>query len=245
MQASLVLSAPCKRLGYPRDVIPPHSLTMTMIGASLLWVGWFGFNAGSNLEANGTTALAFVNTFVATSAASLAWLFVQWAYDGKPSLLGLVSGAVAGLVAITPASGYAGPMGSIVLGLLAGSVCFIFVAMVKPKLGYDDSLDVFGVHCIGGIIGAIGTGILVAPALGGVGLVDYTLKPGEAAAGDYVMAAQVLTQLKTVAFTLLWSGIGSAILYKIVDLVIGLRVAPDAEREGLDIAEHGEQAYNM
>jgi Amt family ammonium transporter len=234
-----------KRIGYPRDVIPPHSLTMTMIGASLLWVGWFGFNAGSNLEANGTTALAFVNTFVATSAAALAWLFVQWAYDGKPSLLGLVSGAVAGLVAVTPASGYAGPMGSIVLGLIAGSVCFIFVAIVKPKIGYDDSLDVFGVHCIGGIIGAIGTGILVAPALGGVGLFDYTLKPGEAAPADYVMTSQVLTQLKTVCFTLLWSGIGSAILYKIVDLVIGLRVPADAEREGLDIAEHGEQAYNM
>jgi Amt family ammonium transporter len=234
-----------KRLGYPRDVIPPHSLTMTMIGASLLWVGWFGFNAGSNLEANGTTALAFVNTFVATSAAALAWLFVQWAYDGKPSLLGLVSGAVAGLVAITPASGYAGPMGSIVLGLIAGSVCFIFVAVVKPKIGYDDSLDVFGVHCIGGIIGAIGTGVLVAPYLGGVGLVDYSLKPGTATPVDYVMAEQVLKQVETVAFTLVWSGLGSAILYKIVDLVIGLRVPPDAEREGLDIAEHGEQAYNM
>jgi len=234
-----------KRIGYPQQHMPPHSLVMTMIGASLLWVGWFGFNAGSNLEANGTTALAFVNTFVATSAAALAWLFVAWAYEGKPSLLGLVSGAVAGLVAITPASGYAGPMGSILLGLVAGAVCFLFVAIVKPKLGYDDSLDVFGVHCVGGIIGAIGTGILVAPSFGGVGLVDYTLKPGEAAPGDYVMAAQVLTQVKTVAFTLLWSGIGSAILYKIVDLTIGLRVAVEVEQEGLDVAEQGEQAYNM
>jgi len=233
-----------KRLGYKREPMLPHSLTMTMIGASLLWVGWFGFNAGSNLEANGTTALAFVNTFVATSAAALAWLFIEWAVEGKPSLLGMVSGAVAGLVAITPASGYAGPMGSIVLGLVAGWVCFLFVAVVKKKFGYDDTLDVFGVHCIGGIIGAIGTGILVAPFLGGVGLTDYTIKPGEAAPGDYAMATQVLTQVKAVVFTLLWSGIGSAILYKVVDLTIGLRVKPEAEREGLDIAEHGEQAYN-
>jgi len=233
-----------KRTGYPRDVVRPHSLTMTMIGASLLWVGWFGFNAGSNLEANGTTALAFVNTFLATSAATLAWLFVEWAYDGKPSLLGLVSGAVAGLVAVTPASGYAGPMGSILLGLVAGAICFVFVAIVKPKLGYDDALDVFGVHCIGGIIGAIGTGILVAPYFGGVGLVDYALKPGEAAPGDYSMAAQVLIQAKAVLFTLAWSGIGSAVLYKVVDLIVGLRVSVDTEHEGLDLAEHGEQAYN-
>ncbi|HYP57530.1 MAG TPA: ammonia channel protein, partial [Beijerinckia sp.] len=192
----------------------------------------------------GTTALAFVNTFVATSAATLSWLFAEWLVKGKPSLLGMVSGAVAGLVAITPASGYAGPMGSIVLGLVAGAVCFFFVTTVKKLFGYDDSLDVFGVHCVGGIIGAIGTGILVAPVLGGVGLTDYTIKPGEAAPGDYVMAAQVLTQVKTVVFTLLWSGIGSAILYKIVDLIIGLRVKKDAEIEGLDVAEHGERAYN-
>lgn len=233
-----------KRLGFPRDIAPPHSLTMTMIGASLLWVGWFGFNAGSNLEANGVTALAFVNTFVATSAAALAWLFGEWAVKGKPSLLGMVSGAVAGLVAITPASGYAGPMGSIALGLVAGLVCFFFVSVVKNKLGYDDSLDVFGVHCIGGILGAIGTGVLVAPYLGGVGLTDYAAKPGEASPGDYVMATQVFIQCKAVLFTLVWSGVGSAILYKLVDWTIGLRVAPDAEREGLDIAEHGERAYN-
>jgi len=234
-----------KRTGYPRDVVQPHSLTMTMIGASLLWVGWFGFNAGSNLEANGTTALAFVNTFLATSAATLAWLFVEWAYDGKPTLLGLVSGAVSGLVAVTPASGFAGPMGSILLGLVAGAVCFLFVAIVKPKFGYDDALDVFGVHCIGGIIGAIGTGILVAPYFGGTGLVDYALKPGEAAPGDYSMASQVLIQAKAVLFTLAWSGIGSAVLYKVVDLIVGLRVSVDTEHEGLDLAEHGEQAYNM
>ena len=233
-----------KRTGYPREAMMPHSLTMTMIGASLLWVGWFGFNAGSNLEANGTTALAFVNTFVATAAAALAWLFAEWSIKGHPSLLGMVSGAVAGLVAITPASGYAGPMGSLVLGLLAGAVCFFFVAYVKNKFGYDDSLDVFGIHCVGGILGAIATGVLVAPYLGGVGLTDYVAKPGEGAPGDYVMATQVFTQIKAVLVTIVWSGVGSAILYKLVDLIVGLRVPVDAEREGLDLAEHGERAYN-
>ncbi len=233
-----------KRVGYPKEPMAPHSLTMTMIGASLLWVGWFGFNAGSNLEANGTTALAFVNTFVATAAAALAWLFAEWGAKGKPSLLGMVSGAVAGLVAITPASGYAGPMGSIMLGLAAGVVCFFFVSTVKNKFGYDDSLDVFGVHCVGGILGAIGTGILVAPYLGGTGITDYTIKPGEGVVGEFIMSAQVIIQLKAVAFTLVWSGVGSAILYKLVDLILGLRVATDVEREGLDIAEHGERAYN-
>ncbi|WP_245422302.1 ammonium transporter [Alsobacter soli] len=233
-----------KRVGYGKELMAPHSLTMTMIGASLLWIGWFGFNAGSNLEANGTTALAFVNTFVATAAAAVAWLFVEWAAKGKPSLLGMVSGAVAGLVAITPASGFAGPMGSIVLGLAAGAVCFFFVSTVKNALGYDDSLDVFGVHCIGGILGAVATGILVSPDLGGTGLVDYAAKPGEASPGDYVMATQVITQLKAVGLTLLWSGVGSAILYKIVDVIFGLRVTQEKEREGLDIAEHGERAYN-
>ncbi|WP_460449843.1 ammonium transporter [Alsobacter sp. SYSU BS001988] len=233
-----------KRVGYGKELMAPHSLTMTMIGASLLWVGWFGFNAGSNLEANGTTALAFVNTFVATAAAAVSWLFVEWAAKGKPSLLGMVSGAVAGLVAITPASGFAGPMGSIVLGLAAGAVCFFFCSTVKNAIGYDDSLDVFGVHCVGGILGAIATGILVSPDLGGVGLVDYALKPGEAAPGEYVMATQVMTQLKAVALTLVWSGVGSAILYKVVDVIVGLRVTQEKEREGLDIAEHGERAYN-
>jgi Amt family ammonium transporter len=233
-----------KRVGYGKELMAPHSLTMTMIGASLLWVGWFGFNAGSNLEANGTTALAFVNTFVATAAAAVSWLFVEWAAKGKPSLLGMVSGAVAGLVAITPASGFAGPMGSIVLGLAAGAVCFFFCSTVKNAIGYDDSLDVFGVHCVGGILGAIATGILVAPSLGGTGIVDYIAKPGEASAGEYVMATQVVTQIKAVLLTLVWSGVGSAILYKIVDVVIGLRVTQEQEREGLDIADHGERAYN-
>ncbi len=233
-----------KRVGYGREAMAPHSLTMTMIGASLLWVGWFGFNAGSNLEANGTTALAFVNTFVATAAAAMSWLFVEWATKGKPSLLGMVSGAVAGLVAVTPASGYAGPMGALVLGLVVSPACFFFVSTVKNKFGYDDALDVFGVHCIGGIIGAIGTGILVAPYLGGVGLTSYEIKPGAGSPGEYVMAAQVLIQIKAVLYTLVWSGVGSAILYKLIDLTIGLRVGKDAEREGLDVSEHGERAYN-
>ena len=233
-----------KRIGYPREAMTPHSLTMTMIGASLLWVGWFGFNAGSNLEANGTTALAFVNTFVATAAAALSWLFVEWAQKGKPSLLGMVTGAVAGLVAVTPASGWAGPMGSLVLGLLVSPVCYLFVSTVKNKFGYDDALDVFGVHCVGGIVGALATGILVAPSLGGVGLPDYVTSPGQLVQGTYVMADQFLIQVKAVLFTLLWSGIGSLILYKVVDLIVGLRVATDEEREGLDVAEHGERAYN-
>ena len=233
-----------KRVGYGKELMSPHSLTMTMIGASLLWVGWFGFNAGSNLEANGTTALAFVNTMVASAAGAVAWLFVEWGAKGKPSLLGMVSGAVAGLVAVTPASGFAGPMGSIVLGLVVGGVCFFFCSTVKNALGYDDTLDVFGIHCVGGIIGAIATGILVSPSLGGVGLVDYAVKPGEGAPGDYVLATQVFTQLKAVLVTLVWSGVGSLILYKLVDATIGLRVTQEQEREGLDIAEHGERAYN-
>jgi Amt family ammonium transporter len=233
-----------KRVGYPREAMTPHSLTMTMIGASLLWVGWFGFNAGSNLEANGTTALAFVNTFVATAAAALAWLFAEWGTKGKPSLLGMVSGAVAGLVAVTPASGFAGPMGAIVLGTVAAVACFFFVAVVKNKLGYDDSLDVFGIHCVGGIIGAIGTGILVSQGLGGAGIPDYESKPGELAIAAYELTPALMAQLKAVALTLVWSGVGSAILFKVVDLIIGLRVPVDAEREGLDLAEHGERAYN-
>ncbi|MFY9289145.1 MAG: ammonium transporter [Methylorubrum rhodinum] len=233
-----------KRIGYGRDLLAPHSLTMTTIGASLLWVGWFGFNAGSNLEANGTTALAMINTFVATAAAAVSWLFVEWAAKGKPSLLGMLSGAIAGLVAVTPASGFAGPMGSIVLGLAAGAVCFVMCSTVKNALGYDDSLDVFGVHCVGGILGALATGILVSPDLGGAGIPDYTTKPGELVLGAYDMTAQLITQAKAVGFTLLWSGIGSAILYKLVDLTIGLRVTQEEEREGLDIADHGERAYN-
>ena len=234
-----------KRVGYGKEQMTPHSLTMTMIGASLLWVGWFGFNAGSNLEANGTTALAFVNTFVATAGAAMSWLFVEWASKGKPSLLGMVSGAVAGLVAVTPASGYAGPMGALVLGFIVSPACFFFVSTVKNKLGYDDALDVFGVHCVGGIIGAIATGILVAPGLGGVGLTDYAIKPGSGAPGDYVMATQVFIQIKAVLYTLLWSGVGSFVLFTLIDKTIGLRPTEEAEREGLDLTEHGESAYDL
>jgi Amt family ammonium transporter len=230
-----------KRTGYGKELMPPHSLTMTMIGASLLWVGWFGFNAGSNLEANGGAALAMTNSFVATAAAALSWMFAEWIIKGKPSVLGALSGCVAGLVAVTPAAGYAGPMGAIVLGLIVGVVCLFFVTTVKNALGYDDALDVFGVHCIGGIIGAIGTGILVNPALGGAGIMDYAA--GKIA--DYDFMAQLISQSKGVLTTLVWSGVGSAILYKIVDVLVGLRAPVDAEREGLDIADHGERAYNM
>jgi Amt family ammonium transporter len=229
-----------KRLGYPKTAMPPHSLTMTMIGASLLWVGWFGFNAGSNLEATGTAVLAMVNTVVATAAAALSWMFMEWMFKGKPSLLGATSGAVAGLVAVTPAAGFAGPMGAIVLGLVAGAVCLWAVTGLKKALGYDDSLDVFGVHAIGGIIGAIGTGIVVSPALGGSGVFDY----GAMKVGDFVMSTQVVSQLWGVGTAVLWSGIVSFVLFKLIDIVMGLRVPEEAEREGLDVASHGEKAYN-
>jgi ammonium transporter, Amt family len=230
-----------RRVGFGKELLAPHSLTMTMIGASLLWVGWFGFNAGSNLEANGGAALAMTNSFVATAAAALSWMFAEWIIKGKPSVLGALSGAVAGLVAVTPAAGYSGPMGAIVLGLIVGVVCLFFVTTVKNALGYDDALDVFGVHCIGGIVGAIGTGILVNPLLGGTGIMDYAA--GKIA--DYDFIAQLISQAKAVATTLVWSGVGSAILYKVVDLLVGLRPTVEAEREGLDISDHGERAYNM
>jgi Amt family ammonium transporter len=230
-----------RRTGYGRELMPPHSLTMTMIGAALLWCGWFGFNAGSNLEANGGAALAMTNSFVATAAAAMSWMFAEWILKGKPSLLGALSGCVAGLVAVTPAAGYAGPMGALVLGLIVGVVCLFFVTTVKNALGYDDALDVFGVHCIGGIVGAIGTGILVNPALGGAGIMDYAA--GKIA--DYEFSTQVIAQCKAVAMTLVWSGIGSLILYKVVDILVGLRVPVEQEREGLDITDHGERAYTM
>ena len=233
-----------KRTGYGKDVMAPHSLTMTMIGASLLWVGWFGFNAGSNLESNGVTGVAFINTFVATAAAGLSWLLVEQVVKGKPSLLGVVTGAVAGLVAVTPASGYAGPMGSVVLGLLVSPICFFFCTTVKNKFGYDDSLDVFGVHCIGGIFGALMTGILVDPALGGQGIADYTSKPGTLQVGTYDMLGQVYIQAKAVGLTLLWSGGISAILYFVIDKTWGMRASVEVESDGLDISEHGERAYH-
>ena len=233
-----------KRVGYGKEAMPPHSLTLSMVGAALLWVGWFGFNAGSNLEATGAAALAFVNTMVATAAAALSWLLVEWLAKGKPSLLGLISGAVAGLVAVTPASGFASPMGALVLGLIVSPVCLFFVSKVKNALGYDDALDVFGIHCIGGIIGALATGILVNPDLGGVGITDYTNITGNNA-GTYDFATQMLAQIKAVVATLIWSGVGSAIIFKIVDIIIGLRVSVEKEREGLDLTDHGERAYNM
>jgi ammonium transporter, Amt family len=233
-----------KRVGYGKELMAPHSLTLTMVGAAMLWVGWFGFNAGSNLEANGVAALAMVNTFVAAAAAAVAWLFAEWAAKGKPSLLGMVSGAVAGLVAVTPASGFGGPMGCLVLGLVAGVLCFFFCTTVKNALKYDDSLDVFGIHCIGGILGAIATGILVNTSLGGVGIPDYVTKPGEMVVGEYLFATAVWAQIKAVLLTLVWSGLGSLVLFKIVDAVVGLRVTHEQEREGLDIAEHGERSYN-
>jgi Amt family ammonium transporter len=229
-----------KRVGFGREAMPPHSLTMTLVGASLLWVGWFGFNAGSALEAAGTAALAMTNTFVATAAAALAWMLAEKMHKGKPSLLGAASGAVAGLVAVTPASGFAGPMGAIVLGIVAGFVCVFFCSAIKNAFGYDDALDVFGVHCVGGIIGAIGTGFLAAPMLGGTGVFDYTTGK----VGDYDMVAQVITQCKAVALTLIWSGVGSAVLFFVVKAVIGLRPGTDQEREGLDLVDHGERAYN-
>ena len=231
-----------KRIGFGKEATPPHSLTMTMIGASLLWVGWFGFNAGSNLEANGVTAVAFINTMVATCAAAVSWALVEQLHHGKPSMLGAVTGAVAGLVAITPASGYAAPMTSIALGFIVSPICYFFVSTVKNKLKYDDTLDVFGVHCIGGIVGALGTAIVADPALGGQGFFDYTVFP--AGVGTYNMGAQLLTQAKAVLITLVWSGGVSAVLFYALKMTIGLRPTEEAEREGLDLSEHGERAYN-
>jgi Amt family ammonium transporter len=229
-----------KRIGHGKDLMPPHSLPLTYAGAMLLWFGWFGFNAGSNLEAAGGAVIAMVNTFIATATAALGWMFIEWLMKGKPSLLGVATGAIAGLVAVTPASGFAGPMGALILGIIAGLVCYFFCTTVKNALGYDDALDVFGVHCIGGITGALLTGILVNPALGGTGVFDYAINK----VADYDFSTQMIAQFKAVIITLLWSGIGSAILYKIVDLTVGLRVPVDKEREGLDITDHGERAYS-
>jgi len=220
-----------KRIGYGRDAMPPHNLPFTLIGAALLWVGWFGFNAGSNLEATGIAVLALLNTILATAAAALAWMLVETLVTKKPSLLGIASGAIAGLVVVTPAAGLIGPMGSIVLGAIGGVICFFAVTTLKKALGYDESLDVFGIHGVGGIVGAIGTGIFVSPALGGVGIDDYD------------MASQVTTQALGVAVAIGWSGVVSFILFKLVDMTIGLRVKEEDEREGLDTTSHGERAY--
>jgi Amt family ammonium transporter len=230
-----------KRVGYGRESMAPHSVTMTMIGASLLWVGWFGFNAGSSLEAGDIAALAFINTLIATAGATVAWVFAEWIFKGKPSMLGGASGAVAGLVAITPACGFVGPMGALILGLLAGVICLWGVNGLKRLLGADDSLDVFGVHGVGGILGAILTGVFAAPSLGGQGVFDYVANKASA---DYSIASQVMVQATGVGVTILWSGIVSIIAYKLVDVVIGLRVPEEEEREGLDITTHGESAYH-
>jgi ammonium transporter, Amt family len=231
------------RIGFNKEPMPPHSLTLTMVGASLLWVGWFGFNAGSNLEANGLTALAFLNTFVATAAATLSWSIVEQVRHGRPSLLGAVSGALAGLVAITPAAGFAAPMTSIILGLVVSPVCYVFVSTVKKSFKYDDSLDVFGIHAIGGIVGAIATGIVADPALGGQGWYDYTVFP--AVAGEYNLAGQVMTQIWAVGLTVLWTGIVSFVLFFAIKAVFGLRPSAEDERQGLDQTSHGETAYNL
>jgi Amt family ammonium transporter len=233
-----------KRVGFGKEATPPHSLTMTMIGASLLWVGWFGFNAGSNLESNGVAAVAFINTFLATAAATVSWVIVEQIAKGKPSLLGAVSGAVAGLVAVTPASGFAGPAGSVVLGFLVSPICYIFCTKVKHALKYDDSLDVFGIHGVGGIVGALATGILVAPALGGQGVADYLLEPGTIQFTFAGYGAQLWIQAKAVLIAIVWSGVGSAVLFTLVKLTMGLRPTEEAEREGLDVTAHGERAYN-
>ncbi|KQT12241.1 ammonium transporter [Ramlibacter sp. Leaf400] len=230
-----------KRIGYGKESLTPHSLTLTMVGASLLWVGWFGFNAGSNLEATGVASLAFVNTLFATAAATLSWIAGEALSKGKASMLGAASGAVAGLVAITPAAGFVGPMGSIVIGLLAGLLCLWGVNGLKRLLGADDSLDVFGVHGVGGILGALLTGVFASPSLGGSGVYDYVANKVNP---DYSIAGQVWIQFQGVLTTVVWSAVVAFIAYKIVDLVIGLRVSEEEEREGLDISSHGETAYN-
>jgi Amt family ammonium transporter len=230
-----------KRTGYGKESMAPHSLTLTMVGASLLWVGWFGFNAGSNLEANGVAALAFVNTLVATAAATLAWIAGEALAKGKASMLGAASGAVAGLVAITPACGFVGPMGAIVIGAVGGFCGLWGVNGLKRLLGADDSLDVFGVHGVCGIVGALLTGVFAAPSLGGTGIFDYV---ANAASADYSIGGQVLIQLEAVLTTIVWSGVVSFVAFKLVDMVVGLRVTEEEEREGLDISSHGETAYH-
>ena len=223
-----------KRIGYQTTAMPPHSLTLTVVGASMLWVGWFGFNAGSAVAADGAAGMAMLVTQVSTATAAVAWMFVEWGKHGKPSALGIVTGAVAGLVAITPASGSVGPIGALVIGLVSGVVCFWGATSLKAKLGYDDSLDAFGVHGIGGIVGALLTGVFVATSLGGNGLEE-----------GMTIGAQVWAQLLSIIITLAWSGILSFIILKIVDATVGLRVEEDDERMGLDLSQHNERGYNL
>ncbi len=222
-----------KRKGYPTTPMPPHNLTYTIIGASLLWVGWFGFNAGSAVASNGTAGMAMLVTQIATATAALSWMFVEWMKHGKPSVLGIASGAVAGLVAITPASGSVGPQGALLIGVAAGAGCFFAATMLKRAMGYDDSLDVFGVHAVGGIIGAILTGVFTAPYWGGSG------------AEDFVIGGQVWIQIKSVLFTVIYTGVLTAIILKVLDVVMGLRVSEEDEIEGLDIISHDERGYNF
>ncbi|ASY64595.1 Ammonium transporter [Sinorhizobium sojae CCBAU 05684] len=222
-----------KRTGYGRDMMAPHSMTLTLVGAAMLWFGWFGFNAGSNLEASGGAVLATVNTFLATAAAVLSWCVVETLTRGKASMLGAASGMIAGLVAVTPAAGIAGPMGAIIMGLAVSPLCYFFVSVIKNKFGYDDTADVFGVHGVGGFFGALATGIFASSALGGIGYAD-----------GVSMGGQFMTQLTAVVITIVWCGIVSAILYKVVDAIVGLRVTVEAEREGLDLSSHGEAAYH-
>ncbi|HCW60757.1 MULTISPECIES: ammonium transporter [Sphingomonadaceae] len=221
-----------KRIGFPKEPMPPHSMTLTGVGTGLLWVGWFGFNAGSALEANGSAALAMINTFVATASAGLFWMLAERLNGHKGSALGFCSGIIAGLVAVTPAAGNAGPFGAIVLGAVASIICFYAVTVLKPKLGYDDSLDAFGIHGVGGIIGAIGTGIVYAPSLGG---------PGDGSVG---IGAQLVIQIEAVLATAIWASIGTVIAIFVAKAVTGLRVSQEVEYEGLDLGEHGERAYN-
>ena len=227
--AALILG---KRRGYPHEPMPPHSLTLTMVGTGLLWVGWFGFNAGSALEANGSAALAMINTFVATASAALFWMLAERVAGHKPSALGFCSGVIAGLVAVTPAAGNSGPFGAVILGAVASVICFFAVSKLKPRLGYDDSLDAFGIHGIGGIVGAIGTGIVFAPSLGGPG------------GDDFVIGDQLITQAAAVGATIAISAVGTAVAIFIAKALTGLRVSHEVEVEGLDIGEHGERAYN-
>ena len=243
---ALILGA---RKGYRSEPMPPHSLTLTLVGAGLLWVGWFGFNAGSNLEANGYAALAVVNTLIATAAAGFSWTMTEWITRKKASMLGLASGLVAGLVAVTPAAGFSGPVGALILGLIVSPICVLFCSAVKNALKYDDSLDAFGIHAVGGIVGALATGLLVNPDWGGAGVVDYTTcaADGDISTCDtaaYVMATQFMAQLKAVVVAIVWSGVASAIVFFIIKFTVGLRVSEDTEEEGLDIVEHGERAYH-
>ena len=221
-----------KRLGYQTTAMPPHSLTITVVGASMLWVGWFGFNAGSQLAADGTAGMAMLVTQVSTATAAITWMFIEWIKHGKPSVLGIVTGAVGGLVAITPASGTVGPMGALVIGFAAGAICFWGATSLKSKLGYDDSLDAFGVHGIGGIVGALLTGVFTASALGGAGM-------------DVGIGMQVWKQFLSIVITIVWSGVLSFVILKIVDAIVGLRVEEDDERMGLDLSQHNERGYNL